>query len=109
MKSLTEILNQGEQLKTLVAPDNKNTFAITDEDCAFINSINMQLDMLKTFTISMISHIESQMEAHTALLDHFKNNFMSALADKHGVDKNNHGSLSINLENKLFIHNEDDK
>lgn len=108
MKSLTEILNQGEQLKALVAPDNKNTFAITEEDCAFINSINMQLDMLKTFAISMVSHMESQMETHTALMDHFKNNFVHALAVKFGVDKKP-GTFSINLENKLFIHTEDDK
>lgn len=102
MNTSTEILTQGEQIVNSVKPDNKHIFPLTEDDCAFINSINMQLDMLKTFTLNIIANVEKQMDTHTRLLEHFKDQFLVALANKHGA-KVSSGSLSINLENKVLL------
>ena len=108
MSTFIEILNPGEQLATSVTPDNKSTFALTEEDFAFINSVNMQLDMLKNMTVSIISHMEQQMETHAKILENLKDQFVMALAKKHGVI-NKEGTFSINLEHRIFLHTKDEE
>lgn len=105
MSDFVKLLNPGDQIASAITPDNKSIFALTDEDLAFINSVNMQLDMLKTVTISMISHVESLLETHSKVLEHFKDQFVNSLAERHGV-ANKSGSFSINLENKVFLYSD---
>lgn len=108
MSAFIDILSPGDQLPLVVQPDNKSSFALTQEDVAFVNIINMQLDMLKTVTVSVIAHMESQMEAHTKILEDLKNQFVLVLAKKHGID-DKPGSFSVDLSNKLFLHSKDDE
>jgi hypothetical protein len=103
MSDFTNILNPGEQLAAAVTPDNKSSFALTDEDIAFINYVNMQTDMLKTMTIGVISHFESMMETQTKVLEHFKNQFFISLSVRHGV-AGKPGFFSVDLDNKIFQH-----
>lgn len=105
MSEFVKLLNPGEQLASAITPDNKSSFALTDEDIAFINSVNMQLDTLKSVTISMISHVESLLETHSKVLETFKDQFVTSLAERHGVI-NKPGSFSINLENKVFLYSD---
>ncbi|MFN5249767.1 MAG: hypothetical protein ACK5DE_01850 [Bacteroidota bacterium] len=108
MSAFIDILSPGEQLPSTVQPDNKSSFTLTQEEVAFVNVINMQLDMLKTVTVSVIAHMESQMETHTKMLEDLKNQFVLALAKKHGIDAKP-GSFSVDLSNKLFLHSKDDE
>lgn len=108
MNAFIDILSPGENFPPVIQPDNKSSFALSDEEVAFVNLVNMQLDMLKTVTISVISHIESQMDTHAKLLEDLKNQFVVALAKKHGVNTDP-ASFSVDLVNKLFFHSKDEK
>jgi hypothetical protein len=106
-----KILNAGEDLVPLVQPDNKTSFLLTEDECAFVNVINMQTAMLKTLLFTVVSQVEEQMEQQMAVLKAIRDQFIAALADKHGIvpQAGQEGSLEIDLSNKLIVLNEPPK
>jgi hypothetical protein len=102
MKNLTtDIFNAGEDLSPVIAPDNKSTFLLTEDECALINIVNLQLSTLKTILFSVISTVEQQIETVSLL----KDQFIFALADKHSisVEKNKEHAFEIDIANKLLV------
>jgi hypothetical protein len=99
----TEIFNQGETLAPLVQPDNKTSFLLTEDECAFINAINLHTTTLKTVLFNVMSHVEQQMEQQLKVASELKDQFITALAKKHSiaVPDNKDSAIEIDLRNKL--------
>jgi hypothetical protein len=101
----TEIFNQGETLAPLVQPNNKTSFLLTEDECAFVNAINLHTTTIKTVLFDLVSHVEQQMEQQLKIASELKDQFITALAKKHAIvitaDKDR--SLEIDLSNKLLI------
>jgi hypothetical protein len=107
----TEIFNMGEDLTPVIKPDDKTKFLLTDDECAFINIINLQLGSLKTVLFTMVATIEQQIEEQIKTVSVLKDQFILALANKHSiaVEENKGHALEIDLNNKLLILQENRK
>jgi hypothetical protein len=106
MPSITnDLLNAGEDLTPLVQPDNKTSFLLTEDECAFVNIINMQTAMLKTLLFTVVSQVEAQMDQQMSVLKSLRDQFITAVATKHGIvpQADHEGSLEIDLSNKLIL------
>jgi hypothetical protein len=102
----TEIFNQGETLAPLVQPNNKTSFLLTEDECAFVNAINLHTTTLKTVLFDLVSHVEQQMEQQLKIASELKDQFITALAKKHAIailENDKERSLEIDLSNKLLI------
>jgi len=99
------ILNAGEDFVPTMQPDNKNSFLLTDDECAFVNAINMQTSMLKTVLFTVISQVEEQMEHHMQSLSALRDQFITAVAAKHAISipEGMSGSIDIDIANKLIM------
>lgn len=100
---INEIFNQGEDLPPLKEPDNTSSFLLTDDEIAFINAVNMQLAVIKTLTVSIITHVEDQMALQCNVVAELKDQFIKAMAKKHSLDAKDFSNFSIDVENKLFV------
>jgi hypothetical protein len=101
----TEIFNTGETLEPVMKPDNKNSFLLNDDECAFVHAINFQMTSMKTLLISIISSAEEQMNQQVKVLDNLKDQFVKALAVKHSlvIPENDDKELSIDISNRLLV------
>lgn len=112
MKNLTtEIFNMGEDLTPVVKPDGKTKFLLTDDECAFINIINLQLSTLKAVLFNIIANAELQIEEQIKTVSVLKDQFILALANKHSIalEEKKGNTLEIDLANKLLMYLEDAK
>lgn len=100
---ISEIFNQGDDLPPLKEPDNASSFLLTDDELAFINAVNMQLAVIKTLTVSIITHVEDQMALQCNVVAGLKDQFIMAMAKKHSLDAKGFSDFSIDVENKLFV------
>jgi|JI8StandDraft_1071087.scaffolds.fasta_scaffold111601_1 hypothetical protein len=104
MSVADEIFNAGEEVIPLVQPDNKTSFLLTEDEVAFVNVINMQSAMLKTVLFTLVKQVEDQMEQQMRVLSALRDQFITAVANKHSIKApaSNEGSLEIDLANKLI-------
>jgi hypothetical protein len=99
-----KIFNEGEDLAPLLKPDNKTSFALSEDECAFINAVNLQMSSLKTLLVSMVDHIEHQVNQQIDIVGELKDKFLFALADKHSLPMKGEVSLDVDVSNKLFVY-----
>lgn len=104
---VNQILNGTEmaELAPVLKPDNKNTFLLTEDECAFVHAINLNTGSLRTMLISIISSVEEQMDRQVKVLEDLKDQFITALVQKHAipVSKETIGTVEIDLPNKLLV------
>jgi len=98
-----DIFNTGEDLVPLIKPDNETSFALTPDECAFINAINLQMSTLKTLLVSMVDHIEHQINQQMDIVSELKDQFVVSLANKHSRPLKGEVSLEVDVSNKLFV------
>jgi hypothetical protein len=105
---MSDIVNQilnSTDLAPVLKPDNKNTFLLNEDECAFVNAINLHTCSLKTLLISIVSSIEEQTEKQMKVLEDLKDQFITALVQKHDIpfSKETLGAAEIDLPNKLLV------
>jgi hypothetical protein len=94
----------------LKKPNNVTSFLLTEDECAFVNALNLQSTALKTMLVSVMSVIEEQMEQQMRVLASLRNQFIAALAQKHNlVLGKEDGGFDIDLVNKLITYSPTDK
>ncbi len=101
---INDIFNKGAELAPVVQPDNKNTFLLTEDECAFVNALNLQTGGLKTMLISIVSSVEEHMSTQVKVLEDMKDQFIKALVQKN-ISKPAEmlGTVEIDLPNKLLV------
>lgn len=99
---LTEIFNKGEDITPIEQPDGKTKFLLDDDEIAFINVINMQKTVLKTLLLNVMSAVEEQLDAQTAVLIALREQFIAKMGQKRGIDLVNL-PVEIDLANKLCV------
>lgn len=101
---INDIFNKGTELVPVVQPDNKNTFLLTEDECAFVNALNLQTGALKTMLISIVSSVEEHMSTQVKVLEDMKDQFITALVQKN-ISKPAEilGAVEIDLPNKLLV------
>lgn len=101
----TEFFNGGVSLPKTAQADNKTSFALTENELAFVNAIDFYENSFRSFMTSIVSELEEKMRIKNEEFKTIKSDFMKALAQKHNLPTK---GLTLDMTNELLLINKDD-
>lgn len=96
-----DFFNGGLSVPKDAQADNKKSFALTENEVAFVNAIDFMENSFRSFMTSVIADLQEKTEAKNLEFMTIKSDFVKALAAKHNLG--NTEGLKIDARNGLLV------